>query len=125
MSPMSTPAADELGRRLLVARFRPLPEVDYDGMLIGTRLWRLHDGHVEYLALRWDGLAHAVRAEAIFDYRRPVEHGMVVGHRFGQAVNALDWLLTTADEPLVRWPRPYVQANPPNPWHEPDQWDSS
>lgn len=99
MSAMSAQAAQELGRRLHEAGFRPLPDVDDDGELIGTRLWRVRAGYVEYLALRPDGHAHAVRAEARFDYRRPAEHGAVVERRAGYAVHALNWLLSDADTP--------------------------
>lgn len=114
---MSRTSGDELGRRLLVGGFRPLPDVDDNGALIGTRLWRMADGHIEYLALRRDGLAHAVRAEARFDYRRPTEHGQVIEHRFGAAANALDWLLAGVDEPpTARRDRPYA----PPVWHQPD-----
>jgi hypothetical protein len=66
-----------------------------------------------------------VRAEAVFDYRRPDEHGRVVDHRFGQAVHALDWLLTTADEPSARRSRPYAQPPPSISWHEPDDGGDS
>lgn len=37
-------AAQELGRRLHTAGFRPLPDTDSDGELIGTRLWRVRAG---------------------------------------------------------------------------------
>lgn len=82
-----------LGRNLYAAHFLPLPDVDQSGQLIGTRMWRLRHGYVEYLALGTNGLAHAVRAEATFDYDAPSDHGPVLGHRFGIAHNALDWLL--------------------------------
>jgi hypothetical protein len=100
--------ADQLGRRLRAARFRPLPDVDDDGELIGTRLWRVHTGYVEYLALRPHGLAHAVRAEATFDYQHPTEHGPVMDFHSGHAVNVLDWLLTSVDTPSDTLPRPYT-----------------
>lgn len=54
-SPLSHEAADDLGQILRTGGFRPLPDTDNDGRLIGTRLWRVHAGFVEYLALR--GLA--------------------------------------------------------------------
>lgn len=90
---------------------QPLPDAD-DGTLSGTRLWRVRAGYVEYLALRPNGLAHAVRAEARFDYRHPTEHGRIVEHRSGHAVNALDWLLTTSNPHASSWRRPYVAAPP-------------
>ncbi|TKG66260.1 hypothetical protein [Prauserella endophytica] len=108
MSPLSARTARELGRRLHAAGFRPLPDVADDGALIGTRLWRVRAGYVEYLALRPNGLAHAIRAEATFDYRRPAEHGPVIEHHSGHAVNALNWLLTSADQPSGDLPRPYA-----------------
>lgn len=107
MNPLSRQAAEDLGRRLYAEGFRPLPDAD-DGTVIGTRLWRVRAGYVEYLALRPNGLAHAVRAEARFDYHHPAEHGRVVEHRSGYAVNALDWLLSTSNtHASSRW-RPYV-----------------
>ena len=99
VSPLPEPEA--LGQQLLAARFLPLPDVNQQGELIGTRMWRVRDDYVEYLALGRHGLAHAVRAQAIFDYRSPTDHGAVIGHRFGIAWNALDWLLSTHHE----WPR--------------------
>ena len=120
MSGMPARVAQELGRRLRAAGFQPLPDVDANGALIGTRLWRVRAGYVEYLALRPSGLAHAVRAEAIFDYQRPAEHGPVVEHRFGHAVNALGWLLTSADGPSGARPRPYA---PPSPSGKPHKRD--
>lgn len=108
MSPLSARTARELGRRLHAAGFRPLPDVTDDGALIGTRMWPVRAGHVEYLALRPTGLAHAVRAEATFDYQRPTEHGPVIEHRSGHAINALNWLLTSADPPSGALPRPYA-----------------
>jgi hypothetical protein len=108
MSPLSRQSARELGRRLRTEGFRPLPDADEGGQLIGTRLWRVRAGYVEYLALRPNGLAHAVRAEATFDYQRPLDHGRIVEHRSGYAVNALDWLLATSDTPASSLPRPYV-----------------
>lgn len=99
MSSLSRRVAEDLGRRLYAEGFRPLPDVDEDGMVIGTRLWRVRVGHVECLALRANGLAHAVRAEASFDYTQPAEHGRVVEHRSGYAVHALEWLLTTSTTP--------------------------
>lgn len=102
-------AAQELGRHLHAAGFRPLPDADGDGVLIGTRLWRVRAGYVEYLALRPSGFAHAVRAQASFDYRRPTEHGSVVEHRTSYAVSAVDWLLTTSSNaPTNVRSRPYI-----------------
>lgn len=97
MSMMSAQTAHELGHRSRATGFRPLPDVADDGSLVGTRLWRVRAGYVECLALRPNGLAHAVRTEALFDYLHPAEHGPVIEHRFGHALNALDWLLA---EPL-------------------------
>lgn len=111
---MPEDTADELGRRLHAAGFRPLPDVDHDGELIGTRLWRVRAGYVEYLALRPNGFAHAVRAHARFTYRLPADHGPVVEHRSGYAINALDWLLTTNNTPASVRSRPYVAAPKPN-----------
>lgn len=96
------PDLEALGRQLQAARFLPLPDVDQQGELLGTRMWRLRAGYVEYLALGKNGLAHAVRAQAVFDYRFPIDHGSVVGHRFGIACNALDWLLYTHHETSPR-----------------------
>lgn len=107
------------------AGFRPLPDVDDDGELIGTRLWRVRAGYVEYLALRPDGHAHAVRAEARFDYRRPAEHGAVVERRAGYAAHALNWLLSDADTPSRRLPRPYAAPNKPTHWREPDDLEAT
>lgn len=101
MSGMSEQAAESLGRRLRLTGFRPLPDVDDTGHSIGVRLWRVRTGYVEYLVLRPTGLAHAVRAVATFDYRRPFDHGPVVEERFGHAANALDWLLATANPHLT------------------------
>lgn len=109
MYEMPGPAAEELGRHLRNAEFRPLPEVDDAGRPLGVRLWRVRAGYVEYLALRRCGLAHAVRAVADFDYRRPFDHGPVVEDRFGHATNALHWLLATTDRATCGH-RPYVPA---------------
>lgn len=103
-------AAQELGRRLHAAGFRPLPDADSDGELIGTRLWRVRVGYVKYLALWPSGFAHAGCAQASFDYRRPAEQGAVVEHRSGYAVNALDWLLTTSNAPTNVRSRPYIAS---------------
>jgi hypothetical protein len=123
---MSGPVGEQLGRHLLVAGFRPLPDADDDGVLIGTRLWRVTAGYVEYLAVRRNGLAHAVRAVARFDYRQPADHGPVVEHRFGAASNALDWLLAGVEEPLPSLRRPYAPPAAPSPWTDPndgaDDW---
>jgi hypothetical protein len=114
VSPLVNPAA--LGQRLYVAGFQPLPAVNLSGKLIGTRLWRVSAGYVECLALGKDGLAHAVRAEATFDYPSPADHGPVVGHRFGTAHNALDWLLDTQAVPHAPLARPYVPPSTSNSW---------
>lgn len=82
----------EFGERLRVAGFRPLPEVDEYGRLEGMRFWRVREGHVEYLVAKTHGLAHAVRARAQFDYRKPFEHGAIVEDKFGSPVAVLDWL---------------------------------
>ncbi|WP_225978810.1 hypothetical protein, partial [Gandjariella thermophila] len=97
MSRMPRDVAEELGQRLYTAGFRPLPDADDGGTLIGTRLWRVRAGYVEYLALRPSGLAYAVRAEATFDYQRPAQHGRIVEYLSGYGVNALDWLLATTE----------------------------
>ena len=112
MSAIPARVAQELGRGLRAAGFQPLPDVDADGELIGTRLWWVRAGYVEYLALRPGGLAQAVRAEAIFDYERPAEHGPVVEHRSGHTVNALGWLLTSAAGPSSVRPPPVRAAGP-------------
>ncbi|MFD8493621.1 hypothetical protein [Amycolatopsis sp. NPDC059657] len=83
----------EFGERLRLAGFRPLPEVDDYGRLAGMRFWRVRDGCVEYLVAQTHGLAHAVRARAEFDYRKPFEHGVVIGDKFGSPAQALDWLI--------------------------------
>jgi hypothetical protein len=126
MSPLPRQTAEELGRRLHAEGFRPLPDADNDGTLIGTRLWRVRAGFVEYLALHPNGLAHAVRAVATFDYRCPAEHGRIVDQRCGYAVNALDWLLATSNTPAISCRRPYAPlatANEPE-W-PPDRVDDS
>ena len=114
MSAMPARAAKELGRRLGAAGFRPLPDIDDAGELIGTRLWRVRTGYVEYLALRPNGLAHTVRAEATFDHRRPAEHGPAMEHRSGPAVNALNWLLTSAEAPSDDLPNPSGKPHKPD-----------
>ena len=106
--------AEELGQRLHAAGFRPLPDVDSEGQLIGTRLWRVGAGYVEYLALCPNGFAHAVRAHALFNYQRPAEHGSVVEHRSAYAANALDWLLRSDSLPADPRPRPYTARTPPS-----------
>lgn len=87
--------ATELGRDLWNGGFRPLPEADVDGRLVGVRMWRLRDGLVEYIVLRHTGAALAVRAIAQFSYRQPFQHGEVLDARSGYAVHALRWLLDT------------------------------
>ena len=95
MSPFPPAEAEQLGQRLYTQGFRPLPDVNDDGALIGTILWRQNGQHVEYLALRTDGFALAMRAEASFNYRAPHLHGSVLGHHTGDARDALTWLLAT------------------------------
>lgn len=109
MSPLSHETAEDLGRRLQAEGFHPLPDANHDGTLIGTRLWRVRAGYVEYLALRHNGVAHAVRAEARFDYQYPASHGRIVDQRSGYAVNALDWLLATSNTPTGSQRRPYAR----------------
>jgi hypothetical protein len=104
-------AAAELGWQLKAHHFRPLPDFNDEGNLVGTRLWRTCAGYVEYVALRSDGLAHAVRAIAQFDYDQPTHHGPLVDHRFGLALNAFDWLIATAPAPVFL--RPEVTPNWP------------
>jgi hypothetical protein len=108
-----------LGDRLYVERFLPLPDVTDNGELIGTRLWRLVDDYVEYLAIRPNGLALAVRAYAQFSYRTPAEHGPVREYLFGAAGNALDWLLRA--EPPANLVRRYVNPDTPSPGWAPSQ----
>lgn len=90
----------ELGRDLWHGGFRPLPEVDTEGQLVGVRMWRLRDGLVEYIVLRHTGAALAVRALAQFSYRQPLHHGHVIDARSGYAVHALRWLLETGSHDL-------------------------
>jgi len=111
---MSTPSDPYgFGRRLIAADLRPLPDIDDEGRLIGTRMWWLGPDFVEYIALRPNGLAHAVRAESRWDFRRPAHHGQVLGRQFGAAGTALDWLLRTREE-LLDQPaglvRPYTES---------------
>lgn len=87
----------QLGPLLYTANFRPLPDVNDNGVLIGTLLWRIRGPYVEYLALRSNGFALAMRAEARFSYRFPDQHGRVVAHRTGHAMDVLSWL-TANDE---------------------------
>jgi hypothetical protein len=87
-----------------------LPDVAEDGALIGTRGGGGRAGYVEYLALRPNGFAHAVRAEATFGYQHPTEHGLVIEHHSGHAANALNWLLTSADPPSGDLSRPYASG---------------
>ncbi|TVT61895.1 hypothetical protein FNH05_01880 [Amycolatopsis rhizosphaerae] len=107
MNPLSPRAARELGRRLHAEGFRPLPDVADGGALVGTRLWRVRSGYVEYLALRASGFAQAARVEASFDYQRPAQHGPVVEHRRGHAINALNWLITATSSDFA----PYASAD--------------
>lgn len=88
----------QLGESLYVQGFQPLPDVADNGELIGTRLWRVRNDHVEYLAIRINGLGHAVRADAHFSYREPATHGAVREHLFGAATTAFAWLLRTTDQ---------------------------
>jgi hypothetical protein len=92
--------ATELGRDLWHGGFRPLPEVDVDGRLVGVRMWRLRDSFVDYIVLRHTGAALAVRALAQFSYQQPIHHGDVTDARSGYAVHTLRWLLETATNQL-------------------------
>ncbi|WP_298182852.1 hypothetical protein [Saccharomonospora sp.] len=125
MSPLSREVAEDLGRRLYAEGFRPLPDANDGGILIGTRLWRVRAGYVEYLALRPSGLAHAVRAEASFDYRCPAKHGEIVEHQSGHAANALAWLLDSIDPPASPRYRPYAPPATVHrwPWPRDDEDD--
>jgi hypothetical protein len=111
--------AAELGERLRLAGFQPLPEVGVRGELLGTRLWRLRAGYVEYVALRSNGVGHAVRAEAHYDYRRPFDHGPVVGNHIDYVTAAVDWLLESAPgpepeaDPDVNRVQPHPYLDPP------------
>ncbi len=93
MTTMSWQATEELGYQLWTTGFRPLPDVDDDGRLTGVRMWRLHSGYLEYLALREPGTAAAGRTVARFSFRDPFRHGPVVEHDLGNAVDTLAWLL--------------------------------
>jgi hypothetical protein len=104
--------AKRLGDRLYAERFLPLPDVADNGQLIGTRLWRLGDDYVEFLAIRPNGLALAVRADAQFSYRTPAAHGPVRESVFGAASTALDWLLGL-EQPASSLRR-YVNPDPPS-----------
>jgi hypothetical protein len=95
---MTRPDLTELGERLYVERFLPLPDVTDTGELIGTRLWRVRHGYVECLAIRTNGLGLAVRADAQFSYHEPAAHGAIRAHMFGAATSAFAWLLRTVDE---------------------------
>lgn len=103
------------GLRLQRAGFRPLPDVDDAGQLLGVRQWRVRDGLVETLALRRPGLAWAVRAVAEYDYRRPFDHGPILDSRFEHALHAFAWLIDVPSE--VRRSRAYL---PPMPVEEGD-----
>lgn len=99
MSRVRDDEAAALGGRLRDAGFHPLPDVSASGGLAGVRLWRIRAGYVEYVALRPNGIGHAVRAEAHYDYDRPFEHGPIVGSHVAYVTAAFDWLLnTTPDE---------------------------
>lgn len=95
MHEMTSGDHDSLGRELWDGGFRPLPEVDVDGVLVGVRLWRVRNGIVEQILLHRTGAAQAVRAFAQFSYQRPFDHGPVVEIRSGHPANALHWLLDT------------------------------
>ncbi|GDY33891.1 hypothetical protein [Gandjariella thermophila] len=125
MTGLSAQVADRVGRLLHAEGFRPLPDVNDDGELIGTRLWRVRAGYVEYLALRPNGFAHAVRVWAAFDYRQPTEHGPVLEYRSGYVVNAVDWLLDSADAPASRLARPYAPPSAENLRRERDEGDGT
>jgi hypothetical protein len=98
VSPVRNDEAAELGARLRAAGFNPLPDVNSRGELVGTRLWRIRAGYVEYVALRADGVGHAVRAEALYDYSRPFDHGEIVGNHVSYVTAAVDWLLHSSPE---------------------------
>lgn len=110
--------AEHLGQRLYSEGFRPLPDVNDDGQLIGTILWRQNGAFVEYLALRTNGFALAMRAEARYSYRTPQLHGPVVGHRSGHALDTLGWLLATAG--TTQAPRPSPRPRPHGQHHRRD-----
>lgn len=74
MNPFPANEDEQLGHLLYTEGFQPLPDVNDDGVLLGTILWRLRAGHVEYLALRTSGFALAMRAKARFSYRLPTRH---------------------------------------------------
>lgn len=105
MSQLPSREAERLGQRLQLEGYLPLPDVNDDGVLIGTILWRQHGPHVEYLALRTNGFALAMRAEASFSYRTPHLHGPVLGHQIGSARDALGWMLGTAASGIPRRPQ--------------------
>jgi hypothetical protein len=97
MSQMSREAAEQLGYDLYDMGFRPVPDIDEDGRLLGVQLWRSRAGVLEYITLRPSGLATAGRVVAEYDYRRPFEHGPVIETRRGHVVNTLRWLLSDMD----------------------------
>lgn len=90
---MST-LAGELGHHLWNHGFRPLPDVADDGRLLGVRLWRPHNGYVEFIAPRSSGATTAGRVVADFSFRNPFRHGPVVNVRRGGALDSLYWLLS-------------------------------
>jgi len=107
MSNMSRDAAERLGYDLYDMGFRPVPDIDEDGRLLGVRLWRSRAGVLEYITLRPSGVADAGRVVAEYDYRRPFDHGTVIETRRGHVVNTLRWLLSDMDLQMTQ-PIPIV-----------------
>jgi hypothetical protein len=94
---MNGHAAELLGYDLYEMGFRPVPDVDDEGRLVGVRMWRVRTGFLEYVTLHPSGLAMAGRIVAEFDYRHPFEHGPVLETRRGYVLNVLRWLLSDMD----------------------------
>jgi hypothetical protein len=118
--------AAALGDRLRLAGFQPLPDISSRGELVGVHLWRLRAGYVEYVTMRSNGVGHAVRAEARYDYSRPFEHGRVVDNHLGYATAAVTWLLgsTPKREPQAQAepnldPRRLIRPSIPHPVRSP------
>ena len=92
---MTTPAeAKELGHHLWNFGFRPLPDIDDHGQLLGVRMWRQREGFVEFIAPRAAGASTAGRVVADFSFREPFRHGPVVDFCRGDPLNTLYWLLS-------------------------------